>query len=165
MSTFTPTKWIFRDSQILSHWYHFEAQLVGNNIWKKIGILATAFLAILICIYKNKRLYGGPSVAGDFSYPPPKMVTAETPTSVKATFDHVAGHGLFRFLTCEQVLGMSGSRVIHLPFFLHMGRSCPMLVVISPLTSVSPKCFTPNHCDVITPQSTDKWPTLNFGTF
>ena len=100
MSTFTPTKRIFRDSQILSHWYHFEAQLVGNNIWKKIGILATAFLAILICIYKNKRLHGGPSVAGDCSYPPPKMVTAETLTSVTAAFDHVAGHGLFRFLTC-----------------------------------------------------------------
>ena len=35
MLIFTPTKRIFPDSQILSHWYHFEAQLVGNNIWKK----------------------------------------------------------------------------------------------------------------------------------
>ena len=44
------------DSQILCHWYHFEAQLVGNNIWKKIGILSTEILAILICIYKSKIL-------------------------------------------------------------------------------------------------------------
>ena len=49
-------KRIFLDSQILSHWYHFEAQLVGNNIWKKIGILSTEFIAILICIYKRKLL-------------------------------------------------------------------------------------------------------------
>ena len=56
MPTFTPTKRIFLDSQILSHWYHFEAQLVGNNIWKKIGILSTEFFAILICIYKRKLL-------------------------------------------------------------------------------------------------------------
>ena len=56
MPTFTPTKRIFLDSQILSHWYRFEAQLVGNNIWKKIGILSTEFLAILICIYKSKLL-------------------------------------------------------------------------------------------------------------
>ena len=50
---FTP---IFLDSQILSHWYHFEAQLVGNNIWRKIGILSTEILAILICIYKSEIL-------------------------------------------------------------------------------------------------------------
>ena len=56
MATFTLTKRIFRDSQILSHLYHFEAQLVGNNIWKKIGILSSDFLAILICIYKSKLL-------------------------------------------------------------------------------------------------------------
>ena len=35
MPTFMPTKRIFLDSQILSHWYHFEAQLVGSNIWNK----------------------------------------------------------------------------------------------------------------------------------
>ena len=54
--TFMPTKWIFRECQILSHWYHFEAQLVGNNIWKNIGILSTEILAILISIYKSKIL-------------------------------------------------------------------------------------------------------------
>ena len=54
MPTFTPTKRIFVDSQILSHWYHFEAQLVGNNIWKKISILSPEIFAILICIYESK---------------------------------------------------------------------------------------------------------------
>ena len=35
MLIFTPTERIFLDSQILSHWYYFEAQLVGINICKK----------------------------------------------------------------------------------------------------------------------------------
>ena len=35
MPAFTPTKRKFLDNQILSQWYHFEAQLVDNNIWKK----------------------------------------------------------------------------------------------------------------------------------
>ena len=35
---------------------------------------------------------------------PPKMATAENPTSGKAAFDHVAGHGSLQFLACEQVL-------------------------------------------------------------
>ena len=56
MPTFTPTKRIFLDSQIISHWHHFEAQLVCNNIWKKIGILLTEFLTTLISIYKSKLL-------------------------------------------------------------------------------------------------------------
>ena len=46
MPIFTPTKRICLDSQILSHWYHFEAQLTGNNILKKIGILSTEILEI-----------------------------------------------------------------------------------------------------------------------
>ena len=54
MFIFTPTKRIFLDNQILSHWYLFEAQLVSNNIWKDIEILSTEFLSILICIYENK---------------------------------------------------------------------------------------------------------------
>ena len=32
-------------------------------------------------------------VAVDCSHPPPKMATTENPTSGKAAFDHVAGHG------------------------------------------------------------------------
>ena len=56
MLIFMPTKWILPESQILSHWYHFEEQLIGNNIGKKIEIMSTDFLAILICIYKNKLL-------------------------------------------------------------------------------------------------------------
>ena len=59
MLIFTPTKQLFLESQILSHWYHFGAQLVDNSIWKKkkkkkIWILSTEFLAILICIYESR---------------------------------------------------------------------------------------------------------------
>ena len=49
--------------------------------------------------------HGGPSDAGDCNHPPPKMATAENPTSGKAAFDHVAGHGSLQFLAYEQVLG------------------------------------------------------------
>ena len=56
MPTFTPTKQIFLDSHILSHWYQFEAQLLGKNIWKKIGMLLAELLAISICFYKSKLL-------------------------------------------------------------------------------------------------------------
>ena len=56
MPTCTPTKRIFLGSQIFSHWHHFEIQLDGKNIWKKIGILWIEFLAILICIAKSKPL-------------------------------------------------------------------------------------------------------------
>ena len=48
--------------------------------------------------------HGGSSEAGDCSHPPPKMATAENPTSGKAAVDHVAGHGSLQFLACEQVL-------------------------------------------------------------
>ena len=56
MLIFMPTKRLFLYSKILSHWYHFEAQHVGNNISKKIKIVSTEFLAIVICIYKRKFL-------------------------------------------------------------------------------------------------------------
>ena len=53
MPTFTPTKRIFLDSQILSHWYHFEAQLVGNNIWKKIDVLSSEFWQFCFAFIKT----------------------------------------------------------------------------------------------------------------
>ena len=40
-----------------------------------------------------KTTHGGPSEAGDCSQPPPKMAAAENPTSGKAAFGYVAGHG------------------------------------------------------------------------
>ena len=57
-----------------------------------------------------KSRHGGPSEAGDCSHPPPKMATAENPTSGKATFDHVIGTGSLRFLACEQVLDIVNPR-------------------------------------------------------
>ena len=56
---------------------------------------------------ESPRGHGGPSEAGDCSHPPPKMATAENPTSGKATFDHVIGTGSLRFLACEQVLDIA----------------------------------------------------------
>ena len=44
----------------------------------------------LLSIRKTK--HGGPSEAGDCSHPPPKMATAENPTSDKAAFGHVTGY-------------------------------------------------------------------------
>ena len=35
------------------------------------------------------------------------MSTAENPTSGKATFDYVIGHGSLRFLACEQILDIA----------------------------------------------------------
>ena len=58
----------------------------------------------LICMQPN---HGGPSEAGDCSHPPPKMATAENPTSGKGTFDNVMGRGSLRFLACEKVLDIS----------------------------------------------------------
>ena len=55
----------------------------------------------------NEYMHGGPSEAGDCIHPPPKMATAENPTSGKATFDHVIGTGSLRFLACEQVLDIA----------------------------------------------------------
>ena len=43
--------------------------------------------------HSDQYPHGGSSEAGDCSHPPPKMATAETPTSFKVAFDHVAGHG------------------------------------------------------------------------
>ena len=45
--------------------------------------------------------HGGPSEAGDCSHPPPKMATAENPTSGKGTFDNVVGRRSLRCLVCE----------------------------------------------------------------
>ena len=45
-------------------------------------------------------IHGRPSEAGDCSHPPPKIATAENPTSSKATFDNVIRSGSLRFLAC-----------------------------------------------------------------
>ena len=51
-----PTGQIFLVSHIFNHFVHFEDQLLGNDMWKKIESLPTQFLTILICIYKCKLL-------------------------------------------------------------------------------------------------------------
>ena len=60
--------------------------------------------------FNGCTIHGGPSEAGDCSDPPPKMATAENPTSGKATFDHVIGTGSLRFFACEQVLDIANPR-------------------------------------------------------
>ena len=70
------------------------------------GLAAVARLLRAACRHIN----GGPSEAGDCSHPPPKMATAENPTSGKATFDHVIGTGSLRFFACEQVLDIANPR-------------------------------------------------------
>ena len=57
MLMFKPTKMLFLDSQILSGWYHFNQQLTGNNIYKKIKILSTEFFGIFCYIQKCKFLH------------------------------------------------------------------------------------------------------------
>ena len=52
-------------------------------------------------IMKTDPTHGGPSEAGDCSHPPPKMATAENPTSEKGTFDNVMGCRSLRFVACE----------------------------------------------------------------
>ena len=42
-----------------------------------------------LCVSRPCVHHGGPSEAGDGSQPPPKMATAENPTSGKGTFDDV----------------------------------------------------------------------------
>ena len=41
--------------------------------------------------------HGGPSEAGDCSHPPPKMATAENPTSGKDIYDNVIGRRSLHF--------------------------------------------------------------------
>ena len=60
--------------------------------------------------------HGGSLEAGDCSHLPPKMATAENPTSGKAAFDHVARHGSLRFFACEELLDMAN-------FWYSNGRS------------------------------------------
>ena len=70
MLIFTPTKRIFQDNQIFSHFSHFEAQLVGNIIWKKIEILSNEFWAISICIYESTLLVASLSTTPRTQSPP-----------------------------------------------------------------------------------------------
>ena len=76
-------------------------------------LLGDSYEALLVpCSFPTTWLvtwhwHGGPSEAGDCSHPPPKMATAENPTSGKAPFDHVIGTGSLRFLVCEQVLDIA----------------------------------------------------------
>ena len=46
-------------------------------------------------------MHGGPSEADDCSHPPPKMATAENPTSGKDIFDNAIGRRSLQFLACE----------------------------------------------------------------
>ena len=88
MLIFTPTKSIFLDRQILSHWYHFEAQLVGNNIWKMVTILSTEFLVILICIYKSKLLVicFSPNTVWRAKSPPQSHLALRKCSSTKSSY-------------------------------------------------------------------------------
>ena len=55
----------------------------------------------------REEYHGGPSEAGDCSHPPPKMATAENPTSGKDTFDNVMGRRSLRFFGMRLGIGYS----------------------------------------------------------
>ena len=63
------------------------------------------------CLEQIKYKQCGTCTLSELSgcHPPPKMATAENPTSCKATFYHVIRHASLQVLTCEQILDIPNS--------------------------------------------------------